>query len=532
MRIMQRYLSRFVRSTRGSISVLFGMMMLGLLATIGAAVDYAKWHDAYTHTETAMDSALLAAGRQYQTDPTSPELALAAAQKYFDQAIATSGEVQHPVATFTVLQSPLGISGSVTGQVTTPFLGLVRVATLPLRLTGQAEFGIGGAGGSGSGSGGSSELEVSLMLDVTESMCNAGAGPCTTSTKMDAMKYAAKDLVSIITSANATHAAAKVALVPFSGRVRVAPEGTVAAEDLMKRLTNLDPKWTGWRTDCTGWSGGTASTNGSESWGAGWTCDGYVTSHAVNWKINPCVSDRTGPAEFTDAKPGSNAWLNGSEGTRAPFYEDSADVAMTSKTGHTSAAADLSDNDNYSAAGECWDLEAPNYVLPLSSDATVIKNRIDSFSAYGPTGGALGTAWAWYLISPNWDNIWTGASKPGPYSDLVPASAGAAPKLRKIAVLMTDGDYNTYRSWKGEDPVMVANHAKAICANMRAQGIEIFTVGFDLDALPAAERARATDTLLSCGGDISHFYNSLDPAQLKTAFRDIALKLSTLYLSK
>jgi Flp pilus assembly protein TadG len=521
------------RSERGSISVLFALMSLVLMAVIGAAVDYAKWHDAYTHVETAMDSALLAAGRQYQTDPTSPELAIAAAQSYFDQTMATSGDVQSPHAAFTVLQNPLGISGNVTGRVTTPFLGLVRVATLPLHLNGQAEFGIGGAGGSASGSG-SSQLEVSLMLDVTESMCNAGAGPCTTSVKMDAMKFAAKDLVSIITSANATHAAAKVALVPFSGRVRVAPEGTAQADVLMKRLTNLDSTWTGWRKECTGWSGGTASTSGSESWGTGWTCDGYVTSHAVNWKLLPCVTDRTGPAEFTDAAPGPNTWLNGSDGNRTPLSWDSDDAAITSETGTT--PADPSYNNNYSVDGLCWDIELPNYVLPLSSDATVIKARIDTLSAYGPTGGALGTAWAWYMLSPNWSSFWTGASTPGPYSDLVPATAGGAPKLRKIAVLMTDGDYNTYRADKAANDDygvnFVSNNAKSICANMKAQGIEVFTVGFDLDSLPAAEKARATDTLQTCGSDISHFYNSLDPAQLKTAFRDIALKLSTLYLSK
>jgi hypothetical protein len=521
----------FGKAERGSISILFGMMSLVAMAVIGGAVDYSKWHDAYTHTETAMDSALLAAGRQYQTDPTSPELALAAAQKYFDQAIATSSEVQLPVATFSVLQNPLGISGTVTGHVTTPFLGLIHVANLPLHLTGQAEFGVGGAGGGGSGSGGS-ELEVSLMLDVTESMCNAGAGPCTTSTKMDAMKFAAKDLVSIITSANATHSAARVALVPFSGRVRVAQEGTAAADTLMKELTNLNATWTGWHNDCNNWTstGGSGSSSSETGGTATWTCDSWVATHAVNSKIIPCVSDRTGPDEFTDARPGSNAWLNANEGGRAPISWDSSDTAISSETGQNKF--DPSYNWNYSDVGQCWDIEAPNYVLPLSSDATLIKSRIDSFSAYGPTGGALGTAWAWYMISPNWNTIWTGASAPGSYSDMVPASAGGAPKLRKIAVLMTDGDYNTYRSWKGEDPVMVANNAKAICANMKAQGIEVFTVGFDLDALPGAQRARAIDTLQTCGTDISHFYNSLDPAQLKTAFRDIALKLSTLYLSK
>ncbi len=97
---------------------------------------------------------------------------------------------------------------------------------------------------------------------------------------------------------------------------------------------------------------------------------------------------------------------------------------------------------------------------------------------------------------------------------------------------MTDGVYNTYRGWKDHDPVVVANNAKQICANMKAKGIEIFTIGFDLDSLPAAQKARAIDTLQTCGTDIDHFYNSIDPVQLKNAFRDIAMRLTTLFIAK
>ena len=122
------------------------------------------------------------------------------------------------------------------------------------------------------------------------------------------------------------------------------------------------------------------------------------------------------------------------------------------------------------------------------------------------------------------------SAQPGPYADLAPTNANGKPKLRKIAVLMTDGDYNTFLTDKNATPQNVSNNAKAICTNMKAQGIEIFTVGFELDQLPAGKKAMAIDTLQSCGTDIDHFYNSLDAVQLKTAFRDIALKLSELYV--
>ena len=42
----------------------------------------------------------------------------------------------------------------------------------------------------------------------------------------------------------------------------------------------------------------------------------------------------------------------------------------------------------------------------------------------------------------------------------------------------------------------------------------------------------AIATMTSCATDPSKFYNAEDGGQLKEAFRDIALKLSSLYLSK
>jgi len=62
---------------------------------------------------------------------------------------------------------------------------------------------------------------------------------------------------------------------------------------------------------------------------------------------------------------------------------------------------------------------------------------------------------------------------------------------------------------------------------MKLKGIEVYTVGFQLGGSKLA-----TDTLSKCATDASHFYNSTTGDALKAAFRDIALKISTLYLSQ
>ena len=136
------------------------------------------------------------------------------------------------------------------------------------------------------------------------------------------------------------------------------------------------------------------------------------------------------------------------------------------------------------------------------------------------------------MLSPTWSNIFTGSSRPAPYADLTRTQASGAPVLRKIAILMTDGGYNTYRGWKDQDQQQVSDYAKQVCTNMKAKGIEVYTVAFALNELSAAEQTIARATLQACGTDIHHFYETLTVPELKTAFRDIGSKMTTLYLSK
>lgn len=169
--------------------------------------------------------------------------------------------------------------------------------------------------------------------------------------------------------------------------------------------------------------------------------------------------------------------------------------------------------------------------MPLTSDKDALLQRIDELVGYGATSGALGTAWSWYMISPNWSSVFSGQSAPGSYADTVPSGSNP-PKLRKIAVLMTDGVYNAHRGWMGQDKDMVSANAKSICANMKSKGVEVYTVGFDLASLSGDDHSRATDVLQSCGTDLQHFYDALNAEQLKQSFRDIALQLSQLFVAK
>ena len=103
---------------------------------------------------------------------------------------------------------------------------------------------------------------------------------------------------------------------------------------------------------------------------------------------------------------------------------------------------------------------------------------------------------------------------------------------------MTDGEYNyTFDNSGVPTNANGANgsangnssaaQALATCNQMKQDGIDVYTVGFDLGGNQTAE-----NTLKNCASDNSKFYNAEDAEALKRSFRDIALKISQLYLSK
>jgi len=47
----------------------------------------------------------------------------------------------------------------------------------------------------------------------------------------------------------------------------------------------------------------------------------------------------------------------------------------------------------------------------LSTDKTTLKSKIAGLVAKGSTGGQLGVAWGWYMLSPNFGYLWPSASQ-------------------------------------------------------------------------------------------------------------------------
>ena len=205
------------------------------------------------------------------------------------------------------------------------------------------------------------------------------------------------------------------------------------------------------------------------------------------YTLTPCVSERLGGDAFSDAMPGAGSYAG-------PVY---------------------------TANGSCL---PSSTVLPLTSNKGSLDAKIDGLSASGWTAGQIGTAWAWYAISPNWADIWPMGSEPASYSD----------NVMKVAVLMTDGEYNTdYRQGVqtrtvGGTPDNGSSDAQAreMCEAMKAAGITVYTVGFQLT------NSTAVETMSQCASGESYAFLAGDGSELRQAFRDIAFRLSDLRLTK
>jgi hypothetical protein len=168
-------------------------------------------------------------------------------------------------------------------------------------------------------------------------------------------------------------------------------------------------------------------------------------------------------------------------------------------------------------------------LAPLTGDAAALKATIKDFVAEGGTGGHIGIQWAWYMLSERWSGVLEESARPAKFDPK---------KIAKYAILMTDGEFNLsyfdanesseVYNGAGKEPTRTA--AKKLCAAMRAQNIEIFSVGFKL------ENSYAKDVMKDCAtpdtGSVKHYYQTSTGAELDKAFQEIARNIEGLALTK
>jgi Flp pilus assembly protein TadG len=450
-------LKRFSRDDKGTVVVLFAFMFPLLVIAMGAAIDMGRWLHAQHQTQGALDAGVLAGARELQVTGDEAKAIIAARNTYTVNVASRIPLKNPPSASFNVTTQDgvKQMNGAESNPMKMLLLPVIHVNEMPVIVKARSQVRAGGKS--------KSALEVSVMLDVTGSMCS----PCE---KLDAMKDAATDLIKIVVSEDQGEFTSKAALVPFSE--------TINLGSYFNTVMNGGPA---------------APPSKSVEQKNGQTRDWYRTA--------TCVVERTGIGAYLDTAPSGNNF---------PLRA-------------------------YTPDGKCNPNDAK--FVPLTADKQRLLDAIRDLKTSGNTAGHIGTAWAWYALSPNWASRFPAASRPMSYGDI------ATGKVRKIAVLMTDGEYNVQYCSSGVPDKnsnfndaskgkctapngSATSQAKRTCASMKDAGIEVFAVGFRLGSFTARE------ALEDCASGETYFYDAKDEDQLRQAYRDIALKISDIYLSQ
>ena len=522
-------LSSFACDTEGTVMMTFGLMAIAMFAMVGGAVDMGRWLNARDQTISAIDAAVLAAGHALLSPDVTPEQAKQIALNYYNENTKSRLSLEDDTVQFIVSADRTTVTATGSAHIRTPFMALANVESLPLFTASEAP-----EASTTQRSDTGTNREVSLMLDVSGSMCS----PCT---KRDDMKAAAADLVSILLPDTQGEFWTKIAVVPFSGDVRPT---TAMLPQVVPPITNV--AWPKYRSFASGGGGGNGNSNsgngnsgngnsgngnsgggnsGNGNSGGGNSGNGNSgngnsgggnsgggSSSTFTYYRTACVGERQGPNKHTDeaASPTSNF-------VTQTFVEKSS-ITLAHYNANTP-----------SAASSLCSTPVSGTVLPLTSNKATLLSMIGGLTTGGGTAGHVGTAWAYYMISPEWSSIVPDGSE---------AVAYGTPQVKKIAILLTDGEYNYTYDNKG---IAVGNRnagpsgngnsssgqSIAICNQMKQDGIEVYTVGFDLGG-----NQNAINTLKNCASDKDKAYIAENGAALKTVFRDIAIKLTDLHLSK
>ncbi|MGQ0457332.1 MAG: TadE/TadG family type IV pilus assembly protein [Hyphomicrobium sp.] len=434
----KRVISRFFRNSDGATTVVFGVSAIVMMATIGLAIDVARYYNMASKMQDAIDAAALTGAKLLGDDSQSDSDVKSVVLSNYTSAMTQAGVKYNQIAplAITIDRDKSSVSAVSHVQVRSIFGPLINTPKMTdiVRDT-NAVFQM-------------NQIELAMVLDITGSMND--------NNKLADMKVAATDVVDVLLDTAINEKSIRIAIAPYAASVNA---GAYAAT-----VSSTPPP----TTTCTGF------------WFFGLGCK---TTGGVD--VDTCVIERQGAQASTDAAP----------------------VGVDQLPGVPSLPYG-----NYSCP--------QSTVVPLlgKSQAATLKSVINGYLASGSTAGHIGTAWGWYLLSPEWDDVFTGDSAPEPYGQA---------SVTKSMIMMTDGLFNTsYLSGASTDIATQTEESyqqfRSLCDGAKGKGIVIYTVGF------ALSDARARSELESCASAPANFYDAQTGAQLKDAFKAIADKLNSL----
>ncbi len=189
---------RFFADRRGSISVAVALSIAVFMTGIGVALDYARISSSQTSLQSALDSAILSAGKGVlatgeAVDKTRMIAEIKANLPEHLQKMADNVEIT---------QTAGSLSARLSGTLDNRFGFLLGAERSTVAVAASVPLGAIGGG----------RIELALVLDTTGSMLGA---------KMEEMKKAAKNLIDVLEVSKKNGADIAVGVVPFTSEVRV-----------------------------------------------------------------------------------------------------------------------------------------------------------------------------------------------------------------------------------------------------------------------------------------------------------------------
>jgi Flp pilus assembly protein TadG len=482
MRHIIRLAGSFSRDSRGNFAILTAAAASMLAIVVGFGVNTAQVYNIRSGLGQALDAAVTSTARDLTTGIIKP----ADARDWIERFLTANGDPEFTSDDRLVLENIVVDQAKKTVQATayvdtTVFFPLFTSNHPRVRATSAAIYS-------------DKRVEIAMMLDVTGSMAKSGKVD-----KIGDLKTAASNAVkTVLKNQDAKNPRVRVALVPYASGVNV---GGLAANLYAEKASASDlPPVTG-----TAVVGKTLPSYAD-----------YLKAVAKEFpRGDACATER----KTASGKPDMSA--------------DGPDTVRTDKNGKKYyALVNRDDNLTGSGMNKCPDAK----VIPLTADSKSLLDSIDDFKANGYTAGAIAIQWTYYMLSASWRGVVKGAGLGDGPADRDDK------KIHKVAILMTDGQFNTaYAGVTGNfnsQGSTSRGNAESLCANMKAAGIEIFTVGFDLNnrSMSQTERDQAKAVLKTCASSdasaIKHYFEVSTGQELDDAFQEIISNTERLALTQ
>lgn len=478
------FLGRAGSDKSGVVAVLFAICIVPVMIVIGAGIDFSRLSSARTAAQAAADAAALAAASS-RLDAEAGLRLLADAQA---TANLRGGNAEGSrITEFRYLADQREVTLKIAGTIDTTFMALAGISRLDYQAEAKAIRGLNGT------------TELVLVLDNTWSMSG---------NKLVSLKQSAEELVT--TLKQDPNADVKIGVVPYADYVNVG-------------VGNRNASWLNVPADYDTTSARTCVTRTTRSVcvrGAARTCSRVVDGIPENYDCTPstCRDETVPPYESCSGGGTSRFRWFGCVGSRTTGLLRQNDTQPSERY------------PGYLATSQ----QCLNPIVPLTSNkntvVTAIRGMVVNIGGYRPlTYIPSGLIWGLNVLSPG-----------------APFAEGAAydpsnRRPRKVMVLMTDGA-NTLRFNAADGRHLTpngnaANQAtqitqtytdmNAICTYAKQQNIEIFTVAFDIGSDVTARTA-----MRNCATSTAHAFDATDRQSLSDVFRNIALSLQNVRITR